>query len=774
MLHVLGIRHHGPGSAKNVKAFLEELKPDIVLIEGPPEADSILQWADDAALKPPVAILVYQPDDPKESAFYPFAEFSPEWQAMQYAMQKKVPVRFMDLPIAHQIAVAAREKEETKEAAAKQENKEQGTQPELEEKKTSRLEIIDETVISPERGEIAAPDFSILPHHPDPISYLAEAAGYTDSEKWWEQMFEHRLDNEQVFDAVAEAMTALRETLPRKDEKIEELREAWMRKTIRQAEKEMYTTIAVVCGAWHAPALQNIKSYKSDNELLKGLPKVKTECTWIPWTYSRLSFYSGYGAGIQSPGWYGHVWHYPLDDGTRWMAKVARLFREKQMDTSVAHVMEAVRLANALASLRGMHKAGLEELNEAALSILCNGESILLQLIHDELIVSNTIGEVPDGIPKPPLQSDIEKGQKKLRLPATAEWKDYTLDLRKDTDLERSIFLHRLQLLGIRWGERSSVSGKGTFKEQWRLQWQPELMVHIIEKGSWGNTVEEAADQFVADKASHSSHLKEVCTLLENALPAELPRSVEKLIQQIDNLAATGSDVVQLMEVVPGLVSVSRYGNVRQTDAGLVLGIVQSMMVRIFASLPSACIGIDEAASENLLELFFTLNDAINILQDDSITQQWQQTIAIIANSKNTSPIIAGYCTRLLSDRKILAGDELVNAFGLSMNTATAPNISAAWLEGFLKGSGTILLLDNELWNTVNNWVAGLNEDIFMQLLPLLRRTFSHYSGPERKKLGEKVKGGNSVRSLQPMETNFNTERAKKGLPVVMELLGYT
>lgn len=44
MIHILGIRHHGPGSARNVKAFLEETKPDIVLVEGPPEADAILQW----------------------------------------------------------------------------------------------------------------------------------------------------------------------------------------------------------------------------------------------------------------------------------------------------------------------------------------------------------------------------------------------------------------------------------------------------------------------------------------------------------------------------------------------------------------------------------------------------------------------------------------------------------------------------------------------------------------------------------------------------------
>ena len=105
MIHILGIRHHGPGSAKNVKEFLETVKPDIVLVEGPPEADPLLQWVNHAELKPPVAILVYQPDDPQYSSFYLFAEFSSEWQAISYARKNNIHVRFMDLPIGHHIAL---------------------------------------------------------------------------------------------------------------------------------------------------------------------------------------------------------------------------------------------------------------------------------------------------------------------------------------------------------------------------------------------------------------------------------------------------------------------------------------------------------------------------------------------------------------------------------------------------------------------------------------------------------------------------------------------
>lgn len=758
MIHILGIRHHGPGSAKNVKEFLEKVQPDIVLVEGPPEADPLLQWVNHAELKPPVAILVYQPDDPQHSSFYPFAEFSPEWQAIAYARRNNIHVRFMDLPMSHHMAL---EKEVFERLKQDEENKKEGEQPGDAAPSVNNYSL---------RNNEVAPPPAV---RKDPISWLAEAAGYDDGEKWWEHMFEHRHGNEQVFDAVTEAMQVLREEFAQKESRVEQMREAWMRKTIRQAEKEMFQTIAVICGAWHAPALVNMPKAKDDNELLKGLPKVKVECTWIPWTFSRLSYYSGYGAGIESPGWYDHLWHYPKDDGTRWMAKVAKLFRTKQMDTSVAHVIEAVRLAETLASMRNLYKAGLEELNEATKTVLCNGEDVLMQLIREELIVSNRMGDVPAEIPKPPLQLDIERTQKRLRLPATADYKDYTLDLRKENDLERSIFLHRLQLLEIKWGERHDVSGKGTFKELWRLQWDPGISINIIEKGNWGNTVGEAAEKFVIQKAKEADALSIVSALLANTIPAELHQAVEVCIQCINNLAAASGDVIQLMEVVPGLVQVTRYGSVRKTDADLVLGIVNSMLTRICVSLPTACTAVSDEAAQKLLGLFFKLNDAVNVLQQTEVTALWQQTLRSIAASDNASPMIAGYATRLLADYKLLEGDELVRVFHFAMSPGTPPDKAASWLEGFLKGSGTILLIDNELWSLVNNWVDTLDEETFTRVLPLLRRTFAGFSSPERKKIGEKVKAGGSGAVLkQVMENTIDEERAKQGIPVIMQLLG--
>ena len=102
---VFGIRHHGPGSARSLREALRALNPDVVLIEGPPDANDLIALAADAQMSPPVALLIYLPNEAKQAVYYPFAEFSPEWQAIQHGVAQQVPVRFIDLPQSHQFAL---------------------------------------------------------------------------------------------------------------------------------------------------------------------------------------------------------------------------------------------------------------------------------------------------------------------------------------------------------------------------------------------------------------------------------------------------------------------------------------------------------------------------------------------------------------------------------------------------------------------------------------------------------------------------------------------
>ena len=113
--HYFGIRHHGPGCARSLRAAFDTLQPDCVLIEGPPESDALIGLVT-KGLQPPVALLGYCPDTPGLAVYHPFAEFSPEWQAMCWAVEHGVPVRFIDLPLAHGLAI---EQEQRAEADAR-------------------------------------------------------------------------------------------------------------------------------------------------------------------------------------------------------------------------------------------------------------------------------------------------------------------------------------------------------------------------------------------------------------------------------------------------------------------------------------------------------------------------------------------------------------------------------------------------------------------------------------------------------------------------------
>ena len=101
---LFGIRHHGPGCARALALALAALDPDIVLVEGPPDAAEVLPLIAREEMTPPVALLVYAPEALAHAVYYPLARFSPEWQALTFAYTRGLPVRFIDLPQAIQLA----------------------------------------------------------------------------------------------------------------------------------------------------------------------------------------------------------------------------------------------------------------------------------------------------------------------------------------------------------------------------------------------------------------------------------------------------------------------------------------------------------------------------------------------------------------------------------------------------------------------------------------------------------------------------------------------
>ncbi|MFE1595869.1 DUF5682 family protein [Nocardia sp. NPDC058705] len=807
---VFGIRHHGPGSARSLRHALEEFRPDAILIEGPSDADPLVGFVAADTMTPPVALLAYVPDSPARAAFWPFAVFSPEWQAMRYGVDHSVPVRFCDLPAANVLAA----EDDARGAGS------------------------------------------------DPLAALASAAGYDDAERWWDAVVESVPDSA-AFDAITEAMAALREdaahtapdasqpedritpqaddatqpdppapgvvaqpgdapthlsarpsgtaetavptpadepvltekspaatgfeALPsadRPDAAIAPLivdqhtlvREAHMRQVMRQVLKGGAKRLAVVCGAWHAPALvEPLGPAAPDMRLLKGLPKTKAALTWVPWTHSRLAAGSGYGAGVTSPGWYHHLFTETERPVARWLTKVAGVLRRHDLPVSSAHIIEAVRLADTLAALRGRPLAGLSEVTEAVRSVMCGGDETMLRLVIDELVVGETLGGVPEDTPTVPLAADLRARSKTLRLKQEALARNIDLDLRKERDVERSHLLHRLRLLGIDWGTPTlgEVRSTGTFRETWTLRWEPEFEVRIVEAAIWGTTLRTAAETKILDTASRDDvTVTALADALEMALLADLGGATDGLITRLEAAAALDHDVTHLLGALPGLTRTLRYGDVRGTDTKALVHVADGLLVRICAGLPGAVTGLDTDAAVALRTQIDAAHTAISTRDDEHATAEWPATLQRIADRDDVHGAIGGRAVRLLCDAERIDDVESARRLAAALSIGNTPAAKAAWIDGFLGGRGLLLVHDRELLRRIDEWLRDLNEDQFVATLPLLRRTFGSFESGERRAISQALRDTGTAPTAADTPTAIDPIRGQLALRAATAILG--
>ena len=845
-VHYFGIRHHGPGCARSLLRAFEALQPDCVLVEGPPDAEGVLAALLSEQMQPPVALLSYCPDEPQRAVYHPFAIFSPEWQALRWALRKQVPVRFIDLPVMHQMGMdKAREAEEAarQEAEAKAEaGQAAGAQetlgaqtasgaetdapppasacaatpaPTLAVAASAQAKVVEFSsatdIVAETDASTAPPPAAETPETPptyrtDPLNWLAQAAGHADGESWWNHTVEERGDGEELFAAIAEAMTALRADLGEQaqerdpiEARRELLREAHMRQRIRDAVKQGHQRIAVVCGAWHLGGLQAATKASADAALLKGLPKLKVQSTWVPWTYRHLTSASGYGAGIDAPGWYEHLWLYgqqadaaaaaaaapsaapsgkppaaPPSRTIGWLARIARLMRERDLDCSSAHLIETARLADTLAALRQRPQPGLEELHEATRTVLTLGDASVLHFIDDALLVGQKMGQVPPDVPTVPLQKDLEQQQKSLRLKAEAFERTLDLDLRQPNDLARSHLLHRLGLIGIPWGRISGTgrSARGTFHEVWSLQWQPEFVMKLIEASPWGHSLQAAATARSLDRAHKAATLGELSELVNQALLADLGEAVQAISRVLENRAAVSGDTLQLLEALPPLANVFRYGNVRQTDTGLVAHMLDSLILRAAIALPLACSALNDDAAQTLRGNIIAAHGAIALRDAEEQTLAWQRALRQVAASSQTHELLQGLAGRLLLDAHIWEPADAAQALSLHLSSGVEPLKAAAWLEGFLNRNALVLLHDSSLWQLVDDWLCGLGEAHFVHILPLVRRTFSAFSASERSDLGQRARQGVAPVAAVVSAPGWNEELAALPLSLLRTIFG--
>lgn len=718
-IRLFGVRHHGPGCARGLRRALDAFVPGLVLIEGPPEGDPLIPFVADKAMKPPVALLIYDAAQPGEASVYPFHTFSPEWQALRWAAENAVEAHFIDLPL------GARERF--------------GGAPRSEQ---------------------------------SPFSLMAEAAGYEDPEAWWEDTFEQRPGDEDIFPAIAEAMRALREGY--EADELELAREAHMRRAIRRAGRAGFRRIAVICGAWHLPALEG-GDPRQDEALLRKLRPKKLTATWIPWTASRLARRSGYGAGVAAPGWYELLFQGAPDRSAQWIARAARQLRAEGEDASAAQVIDAVRLAEALAAMRQRSAPGRAELSDAMLAALFAGDAQRMQRSLRPLELGEALGAVPERVPAMPIQRDLEQQIRRLRLRRKPFTIEQALDLRKDRDREKSALLHQLGLLGVNWGQLRDATGRerSTFRESWELRWEPEFPVRIAEAAPLGNTVALAASARVRELLSGDPALSALVELLDTTLHARLEDTLDEVLAALSGRAALATELGELLGALPPLVHTLRYGDVRGTPAEQLSTVLDALLERSIVGLPAAASLPDEEGAAKLADQISSVNASLALLPEPRSREDWLACLHTLAGADGVVPRVRGRATRLLVEADAIDGDALIRLAGANLSRAGTVYASAQWIQGLIQGSGVALMHQPRLWQALDRWINEVDEEDFVSELPGLRRAFAAFTPSERRMMGRLLRqlSSDTPAALTPTEP-LDPARVALVLPTLTLLLG--
>jgi hypothetical protein len=359
----------------------------------------------------------------------------------------------------------------------------------------------------------------------------------------------------------------------------------------------------------------------------------------------------------------------------------------------------------------------------------------------------------------------------RLKLDATA--RTIELDLRMTLGRSRSQLLHRLTVIGVPWGRLDDGRrSAGTFRESWRLRWEPEFAVALIEASAYGTTLRAAAESRLIEGAASTDGLADLTGLVEAALLAGLPDAVAPIMARLAGLVARDTDVADLMDAIGPLARAARYGDVRATDASAVHAVIDGLVVRVLVGLAPACRSLDVDAAAAMAERLTAMNAALALIEHAARVTEWPRALGAVTASGAAHGLVHGRAARLLHDAGHWSAAETEVHFARVLSIGNPAAHGAAFVEGFLAGTGTVLLHDEALLALLDGWVASLGSDAFVDVVPLLRRTFGAFEVAERRQIGQLVSGRGDGRPPAPYGDELDSDRVGAAFATVRTLLG--
>ena len=468
----LPVRHHSPGCAAAAAQLMDLIGPGQVLIEGPSDFNHrIGELA--LAHRPPVAIYswIRLEDGSRRGSFYPFCSYSPEWVVARLAVQRGIPVSFIDLPWS-----------------------------ELAAERISAQHYTD--------GDL---------RRAHAVKTIARRMGVSGFDEIWDELIELHTDlAPQDYLQRAHRLCAELRDAEGDGDRCSLVREAFMTARIRDALARGPGPLLVVTGGFHSPALARALAGEQV-PLPQSADPLEIAARGIaltPYSYRRLDALVGYEAGMPGPAFYQRVWEDRLAggrfDGQRLILDIATRLRAQHQQLSTADLIALRNTAEGLAIFRGHPSPWRTDLLDAAHATLIKDDLPThgrhpVQVEIDEVLRGGERGALAAHAPAPPLVFDVQRQLEEHRL--IAQDVSSTVDLRfaQATDTARIQVLYRLQLAriagfrridGTNFTAHADVSNPW---ERWSITWSPEFEASVIEASALGATLVDAAEAAIVE-----------------------------------------------------------------------------------------------------------------------------------------------------------------------------------------------------------------------------------------------------------------------------------
>jgi hypothetical protein len=726
-VHLFPVRHHSPRAAGCLRAWLEQVRPELVLVEGPSDAESLIPIITDQESQPPIAILAYSTDGQPQSCMWPFVRYSPEYEALRWARENAVRAKFVDWPAGAALGAARRAAREAE------------TNPE-----------VPTAVPTPE--EASDPDARVDSGHRS--QDLAERFELRHFNEFWDAWFETPAYDPARF---REVMTAFADYIAPAAERDPEsaLRDRIMAEAIEAAIQGGIAPdrIVAVLGAAHVAAI-----VRGDPRVDMALPEaVPAALAVVPYSYLRLSESSGYGAGNRAPWYYERVYENALDFNQASLVvliEFASSMRLRGFAVSLADVIEAYRLCVTLAGLRGKSAPGADELAEAACATITRGQEAPIREFLAPLMIGRRVGRLGSAAGRNSLQREFAEGLQRFGFPQRDELETVTLRLADTKQAAASLFLHRLRAADVPYASYAgsqSVSSKAKpedeaggygaltrVREHWQVQWTPATEVALAERVIYGENFAEVCERKLNESLHETKHVADATRLLVDAVLTEAMKATARALDTAERLSSTDEDVDSLSQAARTLAGLKSFGSSRPqlTQLG---GTVDRLLVGTFTRatlrLPLSLLGDAEATAP--------ARRAMMVLQELALTQPgldrvaWFEGLHGISGDGTVEPTAAGVAAALLYLARECNDEQLRALLERRLADTITPARSADFLAGFFSVNALVLLKNREIVAALSAFLAGLGGETFRDALPALRRAFAVLGASERRFLLE-------------------------------------